>query len=49
MSTIFEGEENNKLSDYLLSCAAFNYGLTTKETRVVLYELVKKYNKKIPE
>ncbi|CAH1975067.1 unnamed protein product [Acanthoscelides obtectus] len=28
--TIFIEEEENVLSDYLLTCAASNYGLTTK-------------------
>ncbi|XP_072403230.1 uncharacterized protein [Diabrotica undecimpunctata] len=47
--TIFTEEEENILSEYLLTCAAYNYGLTTKETRVIAYKLAKKYNKKIPE
>lgn len=47
--TIFTEEEENILSDYLLTCAASNYGLTTKETRVIAFKLAKKYNKKIPE
>lgn len=46
--TIFTEEEENILSDYLLTCAASNYGLTAKETRVIAYKLAKKYNKKIP-
>lgn len=49
MPTIFTEEEENILSDYLLTCAASNYGLTMKETRVIAYKLAKIYNKKVPE
>lgn len=47
--TIFTEKEEKILSDYLLTCAASNYGLTTKETRVIAYKLAKKYDKKIPK
>lgn len=46
--TIFTEEEENVLRDYLLTCAASNYGLTTNETRSLAYMLAKKYNKKFP-
>lgn len=47
--TVFTKEEENILSEYLLTCAATNYGLTTKETRSLAYLLAKKYNKKFPQ
>lgn len=46
--TVFTSDEEKLLSDYLLTCAASNYGLTTKETRKLAYELAKEYNKKYP-
>ncbi|VEN49389.1 unnamed protein product [Callosobruchus maculatus] len=46
--TIFTRGEENILCDYLLVCAASNYGLTTKETRRLAYMLAKKYHKKFP-
>lgn len=47
--TVFTKDEEKILSDYLLTCAASNYGLTTKETRSLAYLLAKKHNKKVPE
>lgn len=44
--TVFTKDEEKILSDYLLTCAASNYGLTTKETRSLAYLLAKKHNKK---
>ncbi|XP_022829429.1 uncharacterized protein LOC111359389 [Spodoptera litura] len=45
---VFTDEEENILCEYLLTCAASNYGLTTKETRRIAFMLAKKYNKKYP-
>nr|XP_023028069.1 uncharacterized protein LOC111516119 [Leptinotarsa decemlineata] len=38
-----------KKEAYQANPVASNYGLTTKETRVIAYQLAEKYNKKIPE
>ena len=35
--TIFTKDEENILCEYLLTCAASNYGFTTKETRILAY------------
>ncbi|CAH1961770.1 unnamed protein product [Acanthoscelides obtectus] len=46
--TVFLKDEENVLCEYLLTCAASNYGLTTKETRRLAYMLAKKHDKKFP-
>nr|CAH7729434.1 unnamed protein product [Callosobruchus chinensis] len=44
--TVFTNEEENILYEYLLVCAASNYGLPTRETRSLTYMRAKKHNKK---
>ncbi|CAF4778747.1 unnamed protein product [Pieris macdunnoughi] len=46
--TVFTASEEKILCDYLLNCAAANFGLKTKETRTFAYRLAVEYNKKIP-
>ncbi|CAG9577524.1 unnamed protein product [Danaus chrysippus] len=46
--TVFTASEEKVLCDYLLNCAAANFGLRTKEARTFAYSLAVKYNKKIP-
>lgn len=46
--TVFTEEEENILSQYMLTCAASNYGLTTKEARKLAYRLAKEHSKNIP-
>lgn len=38
--TIFTEQEEKILCEYLLTCAACNYGLTTKETRVYVSQKI---------
>lgn len=40
--TVFTKKQENILCEYLLTCAASNYGLTTKETRRMAFMLAKK-------
>nr|CAH7723262.1 unnamed protein product [Callosobruchus chinensis] len=40
--TVFTNEEENILYEYLLVCAASNYGLPTRETRSLTYMRAKK-------
>lgn len=46
--TVFTASEEKKLCEYLLNCAAANFGLRTKEARTFAYRLAVEYNKKIP-
>lgn len=46
--TVFTASEEKILCDYLLNCAAANFGLRTKEARIFAYRLAVEYNKKIP-
>lgn len=46
--TVFTASEEKVLCDYLLNCAAANFGLRTKEARSFAYRLAVEYNKKIP-
>lgn len=46
--TVFTASEEKILCDYLLNCAAANFGLRTKETRTFAYKLAVEYNKNIP-
>lgn len=46
--TVFTAAEEKVLCDYLLNCAAANFGLRTKEARTFAYRLAVEYNKKIP-
>ncbi|XP_039751300.1 uncharacterized protein LOC120627373 [Pararge aegeria] len=46
--TVFTASEEKVLCDYLLNCAAANFGLRTKEARTFAYRLDIEYNKKIP-
>lgn len=46
---IFTEEGENISYQYILTCAAANYGLKTKETRKLAFRLVKEHNKKFPK
>ncbi|CAH4034358.1 unnamed protein product [Pieris brassicae] len=46
--TVFTASEEKILCDYLLNCAAANFGLKTKEARSFAYRLAVEYNKKNP-
>lgn len=46
--TVFTSAEEKILCDYLLDCAAANFGLRTKEARKLAFELAIKYGKKYP-
>lgn len=42
---VFSSSEENVLCDYLLNCAAANFGLSTTEARKSAYRLAVRYNK----
>lgn len=45
---VFSTVEESILCEYLITCSAANYGLSTKEARRLAYQLAKQYNKKYP-
>lgn len=47
-SLVFDKEEEQKLSEYLVACSKMFHGLTTHQTREIAFQMALKNNKKVP-